>query len=126
MNIEYIVKLDGRILPHVTACTSGINDLVSDKSGRITASGKMVRYMIDRIPSLKLDFAVMPQEEMQPLLESLAKPSFEVEWFVPELGVYKNQQFYCGEHVPKIKSTSPLFYDAMSIELIPYEGSKGW
>ncbi|MFQ6814573.1 MAG: hypothetical protein ACLRS2_19740 [[Clostridium] innocuum] len=53
MNIEYIVKLDGRILPHVTACTSGINDLVSDKSGRITASGKMVRYMIDRIPSSK-------------------------------------------------------------------------
>ena len=68
MNIEYIVKLDGRILPHVTACTSGINDLVSDKSGRITASRKMVRYMIDRIPSLKLEFAVMPQEEMQPLL----------------------------------------------------------
>ena len=70
--------------------------------------------------------AQMPQEEMQPLLESLAKPSFEVEWFVPELGVYKKQQFYCGEHVPKIKSTSPLLYDAMSIELIPYEGSKGW
>lgn len=126
MNIDYLVKLDGSIVPHVISCTSGVVDLDSDKSGRIAASGKMVRYRIDRIPNLKLEIGILTQEEMQPLLQALAKPSFEVEWFLPELGVYKTQMFYAKEHVPKIKSIHPLLYEPLAIELIPYDGSKGW
>lgn len=126
MNITYILKLDNRILPSVISCTTGINDLDSEKSGRITASGKMVRYRIERIPVLKVDLGMMTQDEMQPLLQSLSKPSFEVEWFVPELGSYKKQTFYADEHTPVIKSMNPLLYEPLSFNLIPYEGTKGW
>lgn len=126
MNITYVLKLDNRILPSVLSCTSGINDLDSEQSGRITASGKMVRYRIDRIPSLKVDLGIMSQDEMQPLLQSLSKTSFEVEWFVPELGTYKTQTFYADEHIPVIKSTNPILYEPFSFSLIPYEGTKGW
>lgn len=122
MNLTYLVKIDGQILKKVTSCSPSIQDLDSDKSGRIAASGKMVRYCIDRIPSLQIEIGPTTHEELAPILKSLAKKSFEVEWFVPELGAYKTQLFYAGERTPSILQMNPLIYNAMGFELIPYEG----
>lgn len=121
MNLNYLVKINGVIIPKVKSCGPGIEDMDSNKTKR-NANGGLIRYRVARIPSLELEVGYLTQSEMQQVLRLLANDSFIVEWFDPELGGYRTGKFYAGKHKPYFYSASPIKYKPMKFTLNAYVG----
>lgn len=124
MNIDYLLKIDGYIVPNVTKCKAYRNDTDSDASGR-NANAGFIRYRVARIPKIEVEIGNSFQEEMQKILEKLSPASFNVEWFDPETGTYRSGAYYAGPHIPEFISKKPLAYAPMAFNLIAYEGDEG-
>jgi len=121
MDIEYVLKIDGYIVPNVVSCSPAKSDLDSDKTKR-NAAGGLVRYRIARIPDLEVGIGVTTQEELQQLLIKTSAARCTVEWFDPELGDYLTGDFYAAGIKPVIRSLKPLVYDPFSFTLTAYKG----
>lgn len=124
MNIDYLLKIDGYVVPNVTKCKAYRNDTDDAATGRSASEG-LIRYRVARIPKIEVEIGISYQEEMQKTLKKLAPASFTVEWFDPETGTYRNGTFYAGPHFPEFISKKPLVYAPMAFNLIAYEGDEG-
>jgi hypothetical protein len=123
-SIDYLVKFtdDGYIPPKIEEGELPTLDLMKDTTKR-SAKGVL---NVDRIgsfakPQLKIPAGYNTQQ-MAELLQHLRAIPINLEYFDPEIGNYRQMQFVCNDRTPKLLTTKPILYDAMSFSLTAFRG----
>ena len=106
--MDFILKVNGRILPTPSEMSFTLQDYDSENSKR-TISGKMTRDRI-RANTLKISvsFAPLFGDELKRIIDAVTPQFFNVEVLDPRTNTIQTLEMYCGD---KAFDTLRIFMD---------------
>ena len=114
--MDFILKINGRILPTPSGMSFTLQDYDSENSKR-TISGKMTRDRI-RANTLKISvsFAPLFGDELKTIIDSVTPQFFNVQLLDPRTNSIQTLEMYCGD---KSFDTLRVFVESGKVK---YEG----
>ena len=114
--MDFVLKVNGRILPTPSEMSFTLQDYDSENSKR-TISGKMTR---DRIRAntlkIKLDFPPLFGDELKTIIDAVTPQFFNVQVLDPRTNSIQTLEMYCGD---KSFDTLRVFVESGKVK---YEG----